>query len=175
MARASMAALGGASMVILASAAMAAALEPGSVQSRTFVEAAAHSDNFEILAAESALAESRDPRVRSFAQEMVDAHLQTTRELAEATGRAGLKFPPKGMNGDQSSFLSALQSQKGVDFDKVYVKQQVLAHRAALAVEQQYASDGDQPELKKAAASAVPTIAAHLKMAEDMQAALGGS
>jgi putative membrane protein len=166
--------LGGASMLVLASAAMAAAPEQGTTQSRDFVEAAAHSDNFEILAAESALAESRDARVRSFAQQMIDAHSQTTRELADATTRAGMKFPPKGLNGDQASFLSALQSQKGPDFDKVYVKQQVLAHSAALAVEQQYAADGDQPDLKKAAASAVSTISAHLAMAEEMQTALGG-
>jgi putative membrane protein len=112
----------------------ATAQDPGSARSRNFVESAAHSDNFEILEAQSALAESSDPQVRSFAQQMIAAHSETSRRLADAAMRAGMKFPPKGLNGDQVSFLSALQSQKGRDFDKIYGNLGAPRHGGANAV-----------------------------------------
>jgi putative membrane protein len=104
---------------------------------------------------------------------MIAAHLDSSRELADAAMRAGMKVPAGGLSGDQAQFLNALQSQKGREFDKTYAKQQVLAHRSALAVQQQFASVGDQGDLKKAAAAAVPIITAHLAMAEQLQARLG--
>ena len=49
------------------------------------------------------------------------------------------------MSADQAQMLGALQSVSGSDFDKLYFKQQMLAHRSALAVEQIYAKSGDDP------------------------------
>jgi putative membrane protein len=145
------------------------AQEAGSPQTRNFVAAAAQSDNFEIAEAQSALAESKDPRILAFARQMIEAHSETRRQLEAATARAGLKPPPTGISGDQASFLGALQSQKGREFDIVYARQQVLAHRAALVVAQQYAASGDQADLRKVADAASPVIASHLKMAEQIQ------
>ena len=74
------------------------------------------------------------------------------------------------MGGDQSMFLAALQSARGIDFDRLYWRQQALAHRAALATEQQYAATGDTPSVRQAAGAAVPMIQSHLAMAEQMSA-----
>ena len=81
-----------------------------------------------------------------------------------------MKPPSPGISNDQSQFLGALQSQRGADFDRTYIRQQVLAHRAALVVEQGYASFGDDAAIRQAATSTVPIIASHLAMAEQMQA-----
>ena len=54
-------------------------------------------------------------------------------------------------------------------------KHQVLAHRSALTVEQGYAQSGDTPAVRQAAAAAVPVITAHLAMAEQLMATLGGT
>ncbi|NIJ09480.1 putative membrane protein [Sphingomonas vulcanisoli] len=150
-----------------------AAEEPGSRQTREFVQAAAQSDEFEILAATTVLAQSEDPKVRAFAQQMIDAHRKTSADLRAAVSAAGLNPPKPGMSGEQSMFLAALQSQRGTEFDKVYIKQQALAHRAALAVEQAYAASGDNAAIRKVAAAAVPVITSHLQMADQMQAATG--
>ena len=48
-----------------------------------------------------------------------------------------------------------------------------LAHRAALATEQGYAMNGDVQELKSVAASAVPIISEHLRMADQLTAKSG--
>lgn len=153
----------------------AVAQEPGSRETRDFVQAAAQSDQFEIMEAQTALAQSADPQVRAFAQQMIQAHQQTSASLVQAATGAGLKPPKPGLAGDQSMFLAALQSQRGPDFDKTYVRQQVLAHSAALAVEQAYAASGDNAAIKQVAASTVPIISSHLQMAETMKASMGGS
>jgi putative membrane protein len=150
-----------------------AAADPGSRQTREFVQAAGNSDSFEILEAETVLGQSSNPDVRSFAQHMLEDHTRTRAALADAAARAGLKPPPDGPSADQAQMLSALQSQRGPDFDKTYIKQQALAHRSALAVEQKYAAEGDQPAIRQAAAGAVPTISAHLQMADQMKARMG--
>jgi putative membrane protein len=106
---------------------------------------------------------------------MISAHQQTSAGLIQAVTSAGLQPPKPGVGGDQSAFLAALQSQRGADFDKTYIRQQVLAHRAALVVEQDYAASGDNPTIKQAAAATVPIISAHLHMAEQMLASMGGS
>jgi putative membrane protein len=153
----------------------AAAQEPGSRQTREFIQAAAQSDQFEIMEAHTALAQSTDPQVRIFAQQMIPAHQQASASLIQAATSAGLQPPKPGLGGDQSAFLAALQSKRGADFDKTYVHQQVLAHRAALTVEQGYAVSGDSPTIKQAAVATVPIITAHLQMAEQMLASMGGS
>ncbi|WP_425229420.1 DUF4142 domain-containing protein [Sphingomonas sp.] len=144
--------------------------DPGSRQTREFVQAAGQSDTFEMMEAYSALAESRDAQVRSFAQDMLRDHGRTAQALTAATARAGLKPPPMALGNDQSQMLAALQSQRGGDFDRTYWKQQALAHRAALVVQQRYAETGDTPAVRQAAAAAVPIVEEHLAMAERMAA-----
>ncbi len=148
----------------------ASAQAPGSRQTREFVQAAGQSDRFEILEAQTVLAQSSDPRIRAFAQQMIRDHEQTGQDLRQATARAGLQPPPMGISGDQAALLGALQSQRGAEFDRTYVRHQALAHRSALLVEQGYAATGDDASVRRAAAAAVPVISGHLKMAEQMQA-----
>ena len=150
------------------------AQQAGSRQTRDFVQAAAQTDQFEILEATTALAQSQNPRIRTFAQAMIEAHRQTTDQLKQAVAKAGLEQPEPGLSGDQSMFLAALQSQRGGDFDTTYIRQQILAHHAALAVEQGYASSGDDTTIRQAAVSTIPVVAAHLQMAERMMIGTDG-
>ena len=159
----------------IALAAPAGAQDPGSRATREFVQAAGQSDAFEMLEAQTVLGQSRDPQVRSFAQQMLRDHGQTSSALRDATARSGLKPPPMGVSTDQAQLLGALQSMKGREFDRAYFRHQALAHQSALVVEQGYAATGDDPAVRQAAASAVPLIYSHLAMAEQMRATLGGS
>ena len=148
----------------------AAAQEAGSRQTREYVQAAGQSDAFEILEADTALTQSTDPQVRSFAQKMIQDHGQLSQALRQATAQAGVKPPPMGVGADQAPLLGALQSLRGRDFDQAYWRHQALAHRSELTSAQQYASNGDDPAIRQAASSSVPMVAAHLAVAEQMQA-----
>lgn len=159
----------------LALTAAAAAQEPGSRQTREFVQAAGEYDTFEMMEAYSALAQSKEPDVLAFAHMMIRDHNQTSRVLTDATKRAGLKPPEMSIGAGQSPFLAALQSARGSDFDKLYWTQQALTHRSELAVAQAYAANGEAPAVRHAAAAAVPVIRSHLVLAEEMKAKMGGS
>jgi putative membrane protein len=141
---------------------------------KDFLQAAVGSDQFEISEAQTALAQSRNPQVRAFAEAMIKDHEADAQALIEAARTAGLPRPPMSMSGDQAHLLGAIQSLRGAEFDKAYAKQQVLAHTQALVVTQSYASGGADAAVRQAAQTAVPMIQQHLEMAKQMKAQLGG-
>ncbi len=142
---------------------------------RDFVQAAAQSDQYEILAAQLAEVQGQDPRVHDFAGAMIRDHTRLTADLRQAASSAGLEPPGSGMSSDEAALLAGLQGLRGADFDKAYARQQVLAHTQAAAVGESFGDAGADPTLRKAAQAALPTIRAHLKDAQQLRAALGGS
>jgi putative membrane protein len=133
---------------------------------RVFVIAPSQSDQYAIMAAHVASGQGQDPRVRTFAQEMIQDHTRLSEELSKAATASGLPPPECGMSSDQAMLLSSLQSVRGPDFDKTYARQQELAHPRALAVNESFATAGSDPNLRKAAQSALPSTREHLKMAQ---------
>jgi len=142
---------------------------------RYFVLAAAQSDQYEIAAAQDALAQSQNPQVHAFAQRIIDDHTKSREALRQAALTSGLPSPPQAMDSDQAALLASLQSLRGPNFDRTYAKQQVLAHRQALAVEQSFASAGADSNLRRVARLGVPMIQHHLELALQMRTAVGGS
>lgn len=140
-----------------------------------FAMVAMQSDQFEICAAQDAVAQSRNPQVRAFAHEMIQDHMRMSENVRAAALASGLTPPPTEMNRDQAAMLSALQSLRGADFDKAYARQQVLAHDQALAVQSQYAAGGADAQLRAVARSAAIIVQRHLGMARQIASALGDS
>ena len=133
---------------------------------------AAQSDQYEFAAAEDASTQSQSPLVRAFAQAMMRDHMRLSEGVRQAAVSSGLAPPEPAMSSDQASMLSAMQALRGADFDKAYARQQVLAHQVALDVERSYADSGADPNLRRAAQSALATIQHHLEMAQQLKAAL---
>ena len=79
------------------------------------------------------------------------------------------------MSSDQAILVSSLQSVRGPAFDKAYSRQQELARAQAVAVEESFATAGSDPNLRKAAQSALPSIRDHLKKAQPLRVDVGGS
>jgi putative membrane protein len=140
-----------------------------------FVMAASQSNQYEILAARVASVQSQDPRVRTFAQKMIQEHTRLSQDLRNAAVASGLRAPDSGMSSDQAMLLSGLQGLRGRDFDKTFARQQELAHAQAVAVAESFATAGSDPDLRKAAQSALPSIREHLKMAQQLRVDVGGS
>lgn len=135
---------------------------------QAFAASVAESDGYELAAARCALAQSRNPRVRAFAQEMVADHENMARALQDAARAAGLEPPQSHVGGDQARFLSGLQSLRGEEFDREYARQQVLAHTGALATIRGYAQQGPESNLRRMAATAAPIIEHHLRAAHQL-------
>jgi len=167
--------LGGIALATTIGGQGASAQTPIPPSPKDFVMAASQSDQYEILAATVAAAQSQDPRVRAFAEEMIKDHKRLNEDLRQAAMASGLPPPEPGMSTDQASFLASLQSVRGRDFDEAYARQQELAHAQAIAVQESFAAAGSDPNLCKAARAALPVIRGHMKMARQLSADVGGS
>lgn len=160
--------------VMAAAMAASAAAQAPPPSPEEFAKQAAQSDQFEILSGRVAEVQSPDPRIRALAETLIRDHSRTSAAVKEAARQSGLKPPPDGMDADQSRLLYSLQSVSGAEFDKLFLTQQAVAHQGALAVQQTYASSGSDPNLKRAAAAALPVIQQHLQMVRQMKGAGGG-
>ncbi len=141
---------------------------------KDFAASAAQSDQYETMAAQVALVEAQDPRVRSFAEAMLKDHARTAEALRRAATASGLPPPAPGMSSDEAALLSGLQGVRGAAFDKRYAGQQVVAHAQAVAVADSFATAGADPALREAARSALPMMRDHLKKAQELRDAVGG-
>jgi len=132
---------------------------------KEFASDAVQASQYEIEAAEVALAQSQTPSVRAFAQEMIADHTRAQEAMRKAAIASDLPAPPLAMSSDQAHLLAALQSVRGAAFDRLYAQQQVLAHTQALDVERSYAQAGTDGNLRQAAQSDLPMIQHHLDLA----------
>jgi putative membrane protein len=130
-----------------------------------FVTEAAISDMFEIQ--ESKLAADRgNSATKAFATQMVTDHTKTSTEL-KGMLPAGVT-PPAALDNAHQNKLDKLTGLNGNDFEKQYRSDQVSAHKSAVSLFKRYAKGGDNAALKTWAGTTLPTLEAHLKMAQDL-------
>ena len=64
--------------------------------------------------------------------------------------------------------MDELQQTSGADFDRAYMRQQVVAHQTALNLHGNYARNGDTAALRAVASAAVPIVRQHLDRARQL-------
>jgi putative membrane protein len=64
--------------------------------------------------------------------------------------------------------LDEIKAAPADQVDAVYMKNQRVAHNAALALHQGYAANGDTPALKTAASEIAPVVQTHLEHVTSM-------
>ncbi len=133
-----------------------------------FANQAARGDIFEIEAGKIAQAKAANAGVREFAARMVVAHSQTMEELNALAGTGSrLRLDlPGALDEDHTTQLAELKAASGPAFDRLYLKQQIVAHEAAAAFFGNYAQDGQDEPLKNFARRTVPVLKRHLATAE---------
>jgi putative membrane protein len=131
---------------------------------RMFVDQAAESGVATVQAGKLAVQRARDPRVRLFAQRMIDDHDTANDELAKLASARGIT-PPGEPSLRHRKEMDALQKRSGVEFDRAYMKGQVADHQKAVALFDRQARMGQDAELRQWAAKLLPTLREHLQMA----------
>jgi putative membrane protein len=93
---------------------------------------------------------------------MVKDHQKTTARTEELvdSGKVQAKLPTA-LDSDHQKMLDELKAKTGKEFDQSYDQIQVKAHQDAVALFEAYAKDGDNPDLKKWAAT-LPHLKQHL-------------
>ena len=140
-----------------------------------YVVAAAMSDLYEINSSRIALEKSQNPKVRLFASMLIKDHTSLTAATMKAAQRAGVTAPPSVMDAGTTASIAELQNASAADFDRLYLGQQIPAHRTAFELHSYYSNAGDQRVLRENAKKAISRIGRHLDMAIGLQKGLARS
>jgi putative membrane protein len=96
-----------------------------------FVRQAAGSGVFEIESSRLALDKTLREPVRVFARHMVDDHSRANQQLASLARTQGIE-PPTQPDPAKQQKIAQLQTLSGSSFDRMYINEQVVAHRQAV-------------------------------------------
>ena len=137
-----------------------------SLAGQDFANQLAASDAFEVGSSKQAIDKARSRAVRDYAAKMVNVHIASREALKAGVSALEPAFTPSdALSPDQQQRLDGQRQLSGAAFERVYLSDQVDAHQAALDAARIYADNGDNPFLKRFAASAAPMIADHLQQA----------
>lgn len=147
--------------------------DKGAETDQTFVMKASESDLAEINVSRIAVKHSKDDAVKKFAQQMIDDHTKTSKELGELAGKKKLKTAER-MDAEHDKVAKKLGELSGSDLDKAYAEGQVKDHEAAVALFEAQSKDGKDEDLKAWAKKTLPHLKHHLKMAKELHEKVGG-
>jgi len=157
------AALAAATAFMLAGAVQAAPPTP------VYVAKAGASDLYEKTSSQIVLGSTRNPEVRRFASMMVNDHSKSTAMVKSAALRSSVRPRAPMLEPMQRRMVADLRRAQGRDRDRLYLQQQRQAHQMALDLQQDYASTGSAPALRRAAGNIVPVVQHHIDMLRDIR------
>lgn len=133
-----------------------------------YVTMAGASDLYEIQSSQTVLQSTQDPKIRSFAQMMIQHHTKSTADVKAAAMKSKLKPKPPKLMPLHAELIAQLKAETGTARDQAYIAQQKQAHGQALELHKSYAEGGTAPALKMAAAKIVPVVQQHIDMLKTM-------
>lgn len=139
-----------------------------SVTPESFASQAAIISKAEIELGQIALKNTQDDDVRTYAERMVKDHTAADKKLKAIAAKENLQLP-QSLDQEHESLKTKLQSLKGEDFDRAYVKAMASGHDKAVALFESASQQPQMPgELKQFAASTLPTLEQHKEMAHSL-------
>jgi putative membrane protein len=131
-----------------------------------FLTMAAKTDMTE--AHEGEMAESQADRsdVKELAKTIVRDHTDSYHQLTELANKTGASIP-KGIDIRKDHTIVQLVHLKGASFDRQFAKDEIAAHRQAIAAFKREAEHGQNADLKAYATKMIPILEKHLHLAED--------
>lgn len=138
-----------------------------SEQDREFITTAAQGGHAEVAMGKKA-AESENPVVREFGQQMVTEHTQMNEELSALAQQKGVSPP---MSPDLASQAKDVMMNvlPGKTWDSQYVSTQLDDHQETLELLQQQAQSGQDADLKAFAQKYIPVVQKHIDELREIQ------
>jgi putative membrane protein len=133
-------------------------------QDRRFMRQAAQAGLFEVTKSQLALDRSDNRHVRQFAAQMIRDHTKANQELKQLAASKGVRLPRR-PNAHQRMIIRRLARLSGTHFDCAYMAVQVRAHLQAIAIFRREVRQGRDPAVQAYAASTLPVLRMHLRMA----------
>mgnify|MGYP001289303075 CR=1 FL=1 len=143
----------------------------GSNMESAYIPNAAMGDMYEIMAADLALERSQNARIKELARMIKTDHTAASTAMKDMLPQAAPgATPPTELDERRQGLIDNLRSASAANFDMVWIDQQIAAHQEALTLHRGF-SDNESP-LSAHARMVVPKIEAHLRMAEEIKAAM---
>ena len=111
------------------------------------------------------------PDVKRFAQRIVDDHSKAGDELKAIASRKDVALATK-LDDQHRGMQEKLAKLKGAAFDRAYMAHMVTTHLKAVALFQEEAKAGQDPDVKAWAVKTLPILQEHLKVASSINATL---
>ena len=140
----------------------------------SFYKKAAEGGIFEVDAGKLAQDKGNSPQVKDFGARMVKDHSAANEKLQALAATKNIDLPTSASVG-QIATKAKLDVLSGDTFDKSYIKSQVKAHRATIALFRKEIANGQDADAKAFAKATLPTLHAHLKAIDAIAANAGVS
>ena len=130
-----------------------------------FMTEAARTDMIEAHEGQMAQNQASRADVKTFGGTLVRDHTNSYAQLTVLAAKDGVTIP-KGINSAKDRTIEQLVHLKGDRFDRQFVRDEVAAHRHAIAVFKREAEHGQNPDVKAYAQKMIPVLENHLRLAE---------
>jgi putative membrane protein len=166
-------------VVVLAMAIGETKLNAQSPSDPQIVQIVQTANKIDIDQAKLALAKSKNPQVKEFANQMISDHTNLEKSVADLAKKLNVTPEPSATSrqlqqqaADESKKLKSLS---GKSFDKEYASHEVAFHQAVIdAVTQTLIPNAQNPELKSALQGAAPLLEGHKQHAQQLEQSLQG-
>jgi len=138
---------------------------------RTFVTNAYQSNLTEIQLGQFAEQQASSDEVKQYARDVVADHTRANDELQQIANTKGVDLPSDIQSTEQEQFSGL----SGAEFDRQYLQHQQDAHRQAISMYEQQASQGQDPELKAFASNQLSSLREHENKANTLMSSLSAS
>lgn len=126
----------------------------------------------EIEAAQVALTKANSPRVKQFAQTLIDDHTkvrQEARDLQRKENGDMPNMPPDSSSGAHAAAMQQYANLTGRDFDRVFLQNQIDMHKEVIGdVRDRLIPTARSKDLKSLMQKALPSLEAHRRTAESL-------
>jgi putative membrane protein len=140
------------------------------VSAQSFASQAAVIGKAEIELGQLAAQKSQDDDVREYAQRMVKDHKAAAAKLEKVAKQTNLMLP-ESLDAEHAALKQKLSGLQGDAFDREYAKAMAKGHDKAVALFEAASQAPQMPaELKEFAASTLPTLKEHDRMAHSLNA-----
>jgi len=119
-----------------------------------------------------AVRSATNPAVQQFAQRMVQDHTRANQQLIQIANQKNVRLATN-MDKKHQDLMNQLTKSQGAQFDRRYMRQMVQDHEEAVKLFERESKDGNDAALKQFAATALPILRDHLKMARDVANRVG--
>jgi putative membrane protein len=136
---------------------------------KSFLQQAAENGHAEVSAGRLALTKARNPKVRDFAQRMVDEHSKVGEELRTLAAAKQQELPtePSMLQKGKEMIIAGLGDET---FDRRYLNQMgVEATKSAIPLYEKTALESRDPEVKAFASKHLPALREQLQAAQDLK------